>query len=59
MNAAMQKAGRLLSKITPERGHCLDTITKCQPLVTWLRNTIAGMCILTNTSFSKFLLFEE
>lgn len=43
MNAAMQKAGRLVSKITPERGRCLDAVTKCQPLVNWLRNAIAGM----------------
>ena len=48
MNTALQKAGRLLSKINPERGRCLDAVTRCQPLITWLRKTIAGVHVHIN-----------
>ena len=42
MDAALQEAGRLLSRISPDRAGCLDAVTKCQPLITWLRGTVKG-----------------
>jgi len=42
MNAALQKAGQSLSKITPYRRRCLVDVTRCQDLITWLKKTIAG-----------------
>lgn len=42
MNEALQNAGRLLSRITPDRTRCLVAVTTCQPFITWLKQTIAG-----------------
>ncbi|XP_068694638.1 E3 ubiquitin-protein ligase rnf213-alpha-like [Montipora foliosa] len=42
MNAAMHRASRLLSGITPERKLCLDAVAGCQPFITWLKATISG-----------------
>ncbi|XP_078381354.1 E3 ubiquitin-protein ligase rnf213-alpha-like isoform X3 [Oculina patagonica] len=42
MNAALQEAGRLLSRVSPDRACCLDAVTKCRPLITWLKDTISG-----------------
>lgn len=45
MNAALEEAGRQLSRITPDRARCLDAVTRCQRLIDWLKETISGTCI--------------
>ncbi|KAJ7339583.1 hypothetical protein OS493_005986 [Desmophyllum pertusum] len=39
---ALREAGRLLSRISPDRASCLDAVTKCQAFITWLKGTITG-----------------
>ena len=50
MNKELKQAAESLSRITPERASCLDAVTRCQPLISWLRDTIKGnvsLCVLT------------
>ena len=42
MNEALKLTGQALAKITPDRKRCLDAVARCQPLITWLKDTISG-----------------
>ena len=42
MNTALQKAGRALSKITPNHAKCLAAVNKCQDFISWLKEKIKG-----------------
>ena len=42
MNPSLKRAGRSLAKITPNRMRCLVAVIRCQDLITWLKETIAG-----------------
>ena len=42
MNTALQKAGRALSKITPNHARCLDAVNRCQDFISWLKEKIKG-----------------
>lgn len=42
MNAALEEAGRQLSRITPDHARCLEAVTRCQSLIDWLKETISG-----------------
>ena len=42
MTKELEKTGKLLSGITRDRARCLDVVSKCQPFVSWLKNTIKG-----------------
>ena len=42
MNEALQLTGQALAKITPDRKRCLDAVTRCQPLIAWLKSTMSG-----------------
>lgn len=59
MSTALHEAGRLLSEISHERGRCLDVVVKCQPLVTWLKETIKGICLSTNVGCKIFLALNS
>lgn len=42
MSKELEKTGKLLSGITCERARCLDVVSKCQPFISWLKDTIKG-----------------
>ena len=59
MNAALQEAGRQLSRITPDRARCLAVVTRCQDLIDWLKETISGTCIETVKSLNHIRCIQE
>lgn len=56
MNAELQKAGRLLSRISPDRASCLDAVTKCQAFITWLKGTITGSTFFPYDLYTSSLI---
>ncbi|PFX29705.1 E3 ubiquitin-protein ligase RNF213 [Stylophora pistillata] len=42
MNKDLERTGKLLSGITSDRARCLDVVSKCQPFISWLKDTING-----------------